>query len=322
MISLNKMLRTALVAVFLNLVGSASATPTSGPLTLKAKEALDAHYGNQKQLNAAAALLTRALAEDEPKAMVYVQAARLTIKGGHVVATRFRPGTVDAYGELLDRALSLDPVNAKARILKAEYFHLRRDYRSERAELDKANETGTKDAWLLVGYGRHHEQVGKANQAFAYYTRVRDRGPGPTTEQRNAYISSLNRLAAFAVSWDDPKALRELMQLIRKECDPRDAWALGNLSDSLVSAGMFDDAIATAREALATMSYGSGRLTLTAALYGKAAELTVAGEHEAAAPLLQEAHANGFSRRAVLDRFAYGRARIVQLRPTLEALVK
>jgi hypothetical protein len=85
---------------------------------------------------------------------------------------------------------------------------------------------------------------------------------------------------------------------------------------------MFDDAIALAREALATMSYGSARLALTAALYGKAAELTAAGDKQGATPFLQEARGYGFDRSSVLDRFARGNsARVTQLLPTLQALV-
>ena len=319
---LHGILATAFVAVCMSLANSAYATrEKSSQLALEAKETLDAHFGSQAQLTRAAALLTRALSEDESDAAVYVQAARLTIKGGHVVATKFQPGTIDAYGELLDRALSLDPKNSKAHILKAEYFHHKGDSAAELSELDKAKQTGTKDSWLLIGYGRHYRRMRDDARAISYYSEARDRGPAPNLEQRNAYIQALNALASFAAASNDEKALKELMRLTRKERDPRDAWPLGNLADSLIRAGMFDDAIALSREALGTMNYGAGRLTLAAALYGKAAELTLAGSKAAATPLLQEARGYGFSRASVLGRFAGSAKLAQQLLPTLEALI-
>jgi tetratricopeptide (TPR) repeat protein len=317
------MVATALAAACLAVANSASATrEKSTQLALEAKEALDAHFGNPAQLAKAAALLTRALDEDETDPTIYVQAARLTVKGGHVVATRFRPGTIDAYGELLDRALSLDPKNPKALILKAEYFYYRGDYASERSSLDKAKETGTRDSWLLIGYGRHYRRAGDARQAFSSYSEARQRGVGSTLEQRNAYIASLSMLAGYAAISQDMRTLKDLVDLTRKERDPRDAWALGNLAEQLIHAGVFDEAIALSREALATMNYGAGRLALTAALYGKAAELTAEGDQKGAAPFLQEARSYGFDRASVLDRFARGNGEIVtQLLPTIEALV-
>lgn len=290
-------------------------------LALEAKQALDAHYGNQAQLTLAAELLVRALAENKENATTYVQAARLTVKGGHVVATQFRPGSIDAYGELLDRALSLDPSNAKAHVLKAEYFHLKGSLAAERAELDKAKGTGTNDSWLLVGYGRLHWSTGDIDKALASYSEARSRGPGASLEQRNAYIAALNGLAKLAAATGDEKALRELMDATRKGRDPRDAWALGNLSELLVRAGMFDEAIAVGREALQTMNYGAGRLTLTAALYGKAAELTLAGSRGLAAPLAQEARNYGYSKSSVLSRFEFGTAKGAKLLPVLETIV-
>lgn len=319
--NLHGILATGFVAVGIALANPAYATrEKSSQLALEAKETLDAHFGSEAQLVQAAALLTRALSEDESNAAVYVQAARLTIKGGHVVATKFQPGTIDAYGELLDRALSLDPKSAKARILKAEYFYHKGDLAAGLSELDKAKETGTKDSWLLIGYGRHYRRMGDAGRAISYYSEARDRGPAPNLEQRNAYIAALEGLAGFAAASSDQKALSELVRLTRKERDPRAAWPLGNLADSLIRAGMFDDAIALSREALATMNYGAGRLTLAAALYGKAAELTLAGSKGAATPLLQEARGYGFSRASVLGRFV-GSAKLAQLLPTLEALI-
>ena len=316
-------LATAFVAACVVLASPAFATrERSTQLALEAKEALDAHFGRAAQLTSAAALLTGALTEDPTDATLYVQAARLTIKGGHVVSTQHRPGTVDAYGELLDRALALDPRNAKARILKAEYFYLKGDYASERSELDRARETGTRDSWLLIGYARHHARAGDASRARSYYAEARARGPGSSLEQRNAYVASLTRLAFYAAVANDETTLREVVATTRKQRDPRDAWALGNLAHILVGAGLFDEAIALAREALGVMDYGAGRLTLAAALYARAAESTATGNIAAAGPFLKEAREYGFSRSAVMGQFARGNAKSAPLLPTIEALVR
>ena len=320
----DRFLAGALVAALTLTATPASATrERSTQLALEAKEALDAHFGNPENLERAAGLLRRALDEDDTDPSVYVQAARLTVKGGHVVSSRFRPGTLDAYGELLDRALALDPGNAKAHILKAEYFHFKKDYPAERAELDKAQATGTRDSWLLIGYGRYHRTMRAHDQAYASYAEARTRGPGTSLEQRNAFIAAIVKLADYAASANDRSTVRSLAQLARNERHPRDAWTLGSVATSLVSVGMFDDAIAISREALSVMNYGLGRLVLVTALYGKAAQLTILGKREEAAPLIQEARSFGYSRAAILDRFACcsGPA-TASLMPTLDALVQ
>lgn len=192
----------------------------------------------------------------------------------------------------------------------------------ERAELDKAKETGTNDSWLLIGYGRLYRSTGDIDKALASYSEAHRRGPGASLEQRNAYIAALNGLATLAAANGDEKALRELMDATRKGRDPRDAWALGNLSESLIRAGMFDEAIAVGREALQTMNYGAGRLTLTAALYGKAAELIVSGSRGLAEPLAQEARNFGYSKSSVLSLFNFRAAKAAKLRSVLETIVE
>jgi tetratricopeptide (TPR) repeat protein len=295
----------------------------SSRLALEAKEALDADFGgNTGQLTRASTLLKRALSEDKTNANVYVQAARVAVKGGYIVSSRFQPGSIDAYGELLDQALELDPNNLKARILKAEYFHIKRDYASERIELDRAQAIRTNDPWLLIGYGRHFFAKGDADLARSYYAQARDQGVGLSVEHRKAYIYSLVELAGFAASADDQTSLREITQLVRTQRDKRDAWSLGNLSDALLRVGMFDEAITTAREALSVMDYGVGRLHLVAALYGKAAELTDKGSESAASPLIEEARSYRVDKSSVLRQFSDASPKTRLLLRTLGSLVK
>ena len=323
MINLLEAIRTAILFTCLAIPALSLADELAASrLVMEAKQALDEHYGDRAQLTLAAGLLSRALAESKDNAEMYVQAARLTIKGGHVVAMQFRPGTLQAYGELLDRALALDPNNAKAHILKAEYLHGIGAFGLSIAELDKAKDTGTKDSWLLIGYGRSYRSTGELEKSFNSYAEARARGAGENLEQRNAYVAALNGLATFAAAKFDESALRELQDEILKARDPRDAWALGSLAESLVRAGMFGDAIEVSREALRTMNYGAGRLTLAAALFGKAAELTLGGKPDLAAPLINEARSYGFDKTAVFRSFTFGTKKIVDLIPTLETLVQ
>jgi tetratricopeptide (TPR) repeat protein len=160
------------------------------------------------------------------------------------------------------------------------------------------------------------------SKSLTAYVDARSMGLGTTLEQRNAYIAALNGLARYAAAADDENALRELIVATRKDRDPRDAWALGNLAESLVGAGMFTEAIDVARDALRVMNYGIGRLTLTAALFGKAAELTVSGKNGEAAPLVKEARDYGYARSSVLGEFDFSKAKAIRLRHTLLSLVE
>lgn len=132
----------------------------------------------------------------------------------------------------------------------------------------------------------------------------------------------MNGLATLAAASGDERLLKALIYATRKDRDSRDAWALGSLAESLVWAGMFTEAIEVSREALQTMNYGAGRLTLTAALVGKAAELTVAGLNTAAAPLLTEARDYGYTKSSVLSRFNRGGAKFAPIAHAVETALK
>lgn len=320
---LNRTIRVAILSTCLALPIISLADPaTATRLVLEAKEALDGYYGSEAQLTLAAGLLTRAMAENKEDAATYVQAARLVAKGGHIVGKNFRPGTIDAFGELLDRALSLDPNNAKAHMLKAQYFRQKGAHTSERVELDKAKEIGTNDRWLLIDYARFYRSAGDLGNALRSYSEVRMRGPGESLDQRNAYIAALSGLATLAAVAGDEKTLRELIDPIRKDRDSRDAWALGNLAELLVRGGMFDEAIALSREALQTMNYGAGRLNLAAALFGKASELTLAGKTDLAEPLIKEARYYGYDSPSLLRCFEVRTPKMARLFPTIKALIE
>jgi len=303
---MRRLLHAGLAIALLWLVACAPAQATraaASQLAREAKDLLDAHYGLPDTLGKSARILKRALAEDESNADVWLQMARLAIKGGHVADTRFRAGTVEAYGELLDRALALDPKSTKAHILKAEYFSLRGDFAAEWNELEQARRLGTSDSWLLIGYGRHYANVRDYPKAIARYEQVRARGRGTTLEQRNALVAALGGLAGFASSARDKTALRSIVAETRKARDPRDAWAIGNLAHSMFGGLSPLWTVLLARVLLQERLTPAARLTLACALYGKAAQAEMKGDRAASGKLAGEAKALGFDRGLLLQRF-------------------
>lgn len=314
------LIRAFACAVCLLFSGVSMAEPTPGArLVQEAREILDAHYGSRMQLNRAASLLHKALTDNPDDADAYVQAARLTIKGGSLRST---PDSRQAYGELLDRALALNPNLAKARILKAEYFYLMGDREAERAELDKALQIGTNDAWLQVGYARHHRRMQNREEALRLYSKVRARGPQADRAQNNAYMDALNGVASLLSGSGDEKTLREVISEMRAARDPRHAWAASELAQSLVFAGMFEEAVLASRESLLAMDHGIAHMTLVAALYGHAAELITASRHDEAAVLVAEASSYGIVRDDVLQYYNYRVPRVAKLQSKLELLVR
>lgn len=299
------------------------ATQAATPEVLQARELLDGYYGRSQRLAQAAGLLQTALQEQsDPDAETCVEVARLIVMGGHIVAEKFRPSTVERYHEWLDKALEADPSNPKAHILKAEAYAIQHRYADEKAELDRAKKAGTKDPWLEVGYAKYYGHVGDNTAAYYTLDAVREAGPGTTASQRKAFIAALQELSSFKVPGDPKAELRALADLARKERSPEDAWVLGNFADSFIFHAMFDDAIAFAREAVSVMDYGAGRLSLAAALYGKAAMLTRDKKAKEAQKLIQQARSFGFERESVLGRLARGGPEDQDLMPTLERIVK
>ncbi|MBQ0932148.1 hypothetical protein KAK07_09925 [Ideonella sp. 4Y16] len=288
----------------------------------QAKSEIDTYYGDVQHLNRAAPLLLKALSAEPGNAAIYVQAARLTIKGGHVVASQFKPGTVEAYNELIDKALALDPALQKAHILKAEVHDIRRQYEQERLSLERARALGESDPWLWVGYARYYLKMGQSNQAFSTYLRVMRMGPGQGPEERNAYVGALNELAGFTLRPEDGVTLQDLGRRVREARHPQDAWALGNFAEQVLWRGMFDEAIDFSREALKTRDYGAARLTLAAALYGKAADQILLKQESGVQALLDEAAALGVSRQRILQHLAEDTPEARRRAPVLERIVR
>ena len=289
---------------------------------LEAKQLLDTYYGNRANLQKAAALLERALSGDSKDANAYVQAARLTVMGGYVGGERFRDGMIENYHAFIDKALATDPKNQKAYILKAEAYDIQRDFLQEKLALDKAKALGSSDPWLWMGYARYYSKVNDPTTAFHFYTEVEALGPGTSAESRRAYVSALVKLARFKPPAGQPSRLKSLAATAWRERFPTDAWTLGNFADEFVFHGLFDDAIRFSREALRTMDYGAGRLTLAVSLYGRAAQLVSMKRASDARRLQEEAARLGFDRAAILNRLEGSSDEVQRLMPILRESIQ
>jgi tetratricopeptide (TPR) repeat protein len=300
---------------------SLAAEADSNRKVTEAKQLLDRYYGSRENLQLAATLLEAAIATDDSNANAYVQAARLTIMGGHIFRDQFQPNSVEAYHALLDKALSIDPSNQKAHILKAEAHDIQKNYPQEKASLERARELGSTDPWLYVGYGRYYGNMRNGTLAYAFYSKVEALGPGDSAEQRRAYISALLGLSRYKPR-GQPSRLKELASRASRERDPADAWILGDFAELFVFYGMFDDAIEYAREALRTMNYGAARLVLAESLYGKAAQLIAQDKSADANDLIVEARHLGFDSADVLARLETSNEEVKSLMPILSKIVK
>jgi len=298
----------------------AAATNAAAPdaAVTEARLLLDVYYGNRHTLQKAGEILAQALTKNPRNAEAYVQAARLTVMGGHIVNLEFRANTIETYHALLDQALT------KAHILKAEAYDVQGDYNREKASLDQARTYGESDPWLWMGYGRYYAATGDNRSAYQFYTKVEALGPGESATQRKAYVSALAELANYTPRGTEPTArLRAMAGKAWKERHPADAWTLGSFAESFMCQNMFEDASIYAREAVRTMNYGAGRLTLAASLYAQAAQLRVDNKPRADSDkLITEAAALGFKRAAVLTKLQSCGADLQQLQSTLLEIVR
>jgi tetratricopeptide (TPR) repeat protein len=297
--------RAALAKLFalLALTTWALAQGPESELVARARNLVDIYYGDKEILREAAGLLGRAHQADPKDANVYVQAARITAMGGFIEFDRFEAGTFQRYAALLDKALALDPSNAKAHILKAEVFEREGRRAEQRSELDKAKDLVTMDPWLDIGYGRYFMAMGDTAASNGAYNRVIRDGPGSSPSGRKAYVAAVKASCKFQrpnEAYED--TLRRNAALAMGARYPTDAWTPHWFAETFIDWKLFDDAISHAREALKTMDFIAGRKTLAAALYARAAELRLANRPVAEIdPLRAEARSLGFEKSSLLE---------------------
>ncbi|SFU30822.1 hypothetical protein SAMN05216350_101236 [Polaromonas sp. YR568] len=291
----------------------------------EARELIDIDYGDGS-VQKAIPLLERAFKTDPNDANLLVQAARVAVKDGHLSFEKFRNNPWQNYADFLDKALAIDPANAKAHILKAQVFESQGNYAEQLNELNKAKASGTDDPWLLHGYGTYYLNVRSFNDAISYFEMIEARGPGKTASDRKAYVVALYDASKFKLK-NEPllERTRKYAALALQNRYPTDAWTPQGYAAAFIAQQAFDDAIVYSKAALKTMNFGLGRLTLAVALYGKAAQLTLAqGPEQEIKPLLDEANALGFRK---ADVFGYMnacsgcRSHFSEIGPTLEKII-
>lgn len=275
------------------------------PTISQARELLDTYYGNSNNLKRAGELLDQAYKVDPNDSNVYVQAARAVIMGGHISYGNLRANTLETHSALLDKAIALDDTNAKAYILKSAVFSRQKRYPDQLSALEKAKALGAKDPWLSLAYADYYENIKSRESAYLAFAEVAERGPGTSASDRRAYMSALGRRAVVVFPGENAdQKLRNHAALSLKERYPTDAWTPQGYAEIFITRHLFDDAILYAREALKTMEFSGGKLTLAASLYGKAAQLRLEGRPaKELAPLINEAAKLGFSKIVLLDYF-------------------
>lgn len=291
----------------------------------QARELIDTDYGDGGVLKAIP-LLETAFKTDPDDANLFVQAARVAINDGHLSFEKDRNNTWGSYSDFLDKALAIDPANAKAHILKAQVFGNQGNHAEQLNELNKAKASGTEDPWLLYGYGVYYLKVRAFNDAISYFEMIEARGPGKTASDRRAYVVALYDASKFKLKNEDfLERTRKYAALALQNRYPTDAWTPQGYAAAFIAQQAFDDAIVYAKAAHKTMNFGLGRLTLAVALYGKAAQLTLAQSPvREIKPLLDEANSLGFKKADVfgyMNQCSGCRAHFDEIRPTLEKIV-
>lgn len=304
-----------------------AASSAGSELVSSARELVDTYYGDRSNLEEATVLLAKAYAMNPKDANVFVQAARITVMGGSMPFGTFQGGTIERYAALLDRAIELDPSNAKAHILKAEVFDQQGRPNEQLIELDKAKSLRTVDPWLQIGYGRYYKKINARLASYTAYADVQKRGPGSSASERRAYVTAIGALKSFLLVGERAEEkLRKHAALALAARYPTDAWTPLGYAEDFIDYQLFEEAIVYAREALNTMEFRAARMTLASALYARAAQLKMAKHPSAEVePLLVEARKFDFSKSDLLEyllvRRGFGDSLRI-LEPTLNEIIR
>ena len=297
--------------------GDASSTAT---VLAQARALVDNNYGNRGELEQAAILVSNVLAGANPPSDAFVQAARITIKGGYIVADQFETRTPHIAEYFIDRALAADPDNVRAISLKAQILMMnQRDLPGAYGTLQLGLSKQFSYPWLHLDLGRYYEDVHDYRAAMSEYAIVVNGGCSNTDlDQRRAFTSAL---ASQAFLLNKQEALARQYAEAADQCrNPKDAWTLGNFAQLFNQMALFDDALVYARKALIVMNYGVGRRELAMALYGKAAQLSIAGNDPT--KTLVEANGMKFGRDEVISWFDQSRSSAHAFSPAVTSLLR
>lgn len=257
---------------------------------LQAQTLIDEYKGQGDYLEQTRELLAKAVQLDPGYAPTYVQAARLTLVGGHIVSHEFAGDTLERAEALLKKAILLEPNGSEAYVVLGHVSRLMGKYDQALLNLNKANDLKSQNPWLLNNFGAYYAGIEHIETASGYYTKVVEKGSGSNPQQRNAYIDALLKLQWFAALKDDNQNVLKFGKLATDAASPTDAWTWGNVGNVLFIQGYFDEAERHARKALSIMNYGVGQGVLALALYGKWAKAVTEGHPEQGELFFTEAY--------------------------------
>lgn len=271
--------------------GSTRDTSPAAPLVEQAATLLDGYFGDRNVLREAADLLGQARAADPDYAPLYVEASRLTIKGGHLFNEEFAGGTLEAAEFWLKKAIELDPEHPDAHVVMGHLLRKTGECPRALEHLDKAKALKTSNPWLQNNYADCLEASGRQDQAKEIFDQVIAHGVGSDAASRNAYVDAATKLQWYAAVAGVNREVRRYAELATAAAAPKDAWTWGNVAMPLFLMGQNDEAERYARKALSIMNYGPGREALALTLYSKWARHMRPEDAPAAEPIFDEAYA-------------------------------
>lgn len=257
------------------------------------------YYGDPSLLQRAATIVSEVLRKNPNSSAGYVEAARITIKGGHIVSDQFAPGTKDAYRFLVLKALELDPDNVKALSLRAEIYLFSGANVEAVKTIHRGLELAPGDPWLKLNLAEYYRAIGWSPQRGETLNSIMTPACDSDPDYRRACVVSLQAQISRFAHPENQELVRSLAKRLLELRNPRDAWALGGLSYHFAQADLLDQSIEYGRQALQVMDHGVARLNLAAALYAKAALLQKEGRPND--ELLREADALGVPEERVLE---------------------
>lgn len=259
------------------------------------------YYGDSRVLTRAAALIAAVLQEHPDSSDAYVEAARITVKGGHIVSNRFEPGTQSSYRALIDKALELNPMNVRAISLKSESSMMAGDIEEGLAWAKRGLSIDPDFPWLKLRIADYYRKKNDASRALGVLREI-DSGPCEKDDDyRAACVSALTQQVRYFSVPGNTDVLNHFAARIEKLRNPRNAWVLGDLSYAYIQVGDYDKAILLGRKALNIMNYGVGRLNLAMALYIKASKDSASGNDSS--PAMKEAKSLGVGAESVIEWF-------------------
>ena len=229
----------------------------------EARDILDAYRGRKEELARVAVILKGLLETDPQQPHAYVAMARLRLDGGPPVGDP-NPGP----DQLLDKALALDPDFCDAHVIKGRLYFIQDRLADALEVLDRAERLRCKSPWQFIHRAQVYIELQRYGEAATTLERVAVATPESDGSARAVYVRALASKIWLAFVRSDRDTMQKLSREELSLLDGDNAWVFGNVAWSLIDAGIFDEAISDAREALRRMQYSNAEHALGTALYG------------------------------------------------------